>query len=72
LAEYPIQAVVMDMWRPFYKAVQQVFPNTPIVIDKYHVVQKVNHAFDQIRKNTQHQVKGLKKGRYALLKSSFH
>lgn len=71
LAEYPIQAVVMDMWRPFYKAVQQVFPNTPIVIDKYHVVQKINHAFDQIRKNTQHQVKGLKKGRYALLKRPF-
>ena len=59
------------MWRPFHKAAKEVFPNTPIVIDKYHVVQKVNLAFDQVRKKYSNKIQGLKKGRFALLKRPF-
>ncbi|MED4488501.1 transposase, partial [Aeribacillus pallidus] len=54
-----VHTVVMDMWDPFHKAVKSIFPEACIVIDKYHVVQKVTHALDQVRKKTP----GLKKGR---------
>jgi transposase len=59
-----VHTFVMDMWDPFHKAVKSVFPEACIVIDKYHVVQKVTHALDQVRKK----IPGLKKGRFKLLK----
>lgn len=66
-----VETLVMDMWRPFHKAAKELFPGTPIVIDKYHVVQKVNLAFEQVRKKYSMQITGLKRGRFALLKRPF-
>ena len=60
-----VKTVVVDMWDPFHKAIRTAFPNTQIVIDKYHVVQKVTQALDQVRKK----IPGLKKARFCLLKS---
>jgi len=60
-----VKNVVLDMWDPFHKAIRQVFSNAQIVVDKYHVVQKVVQALDQIRK----QIPGLKKARFHLLRS---
>lgn len=71
LEDKGLKTLVMDMWWPFHKAAKQLYPDIPIVIDKYHVVQKVNHAFDQVRKAHNAQIKGLKKGRFALLKRPF-
>ena len=61
-----IHTVVVDMWDPFHKAVKSTFPEACVVIDKYHVVQKVTQALDQVRKK----IPGLKKGRFKLLKGS--
>jgi transposase len=61
-----IHTVVLDMWDPFHKAVNSIFPEACIVIDKYHVVQKVTQALDQVRKK----IPGLKKGRFKLLKGA--
>jgi transposase len=61
-----VHTFVIDMWDPFHKAVKSSFPEACIVIDKYHVVQKVTQALDQVRKT----VPGLKKGRFKLLKGS--
>jgi transposase len=66
LANKCVHTVVMDMWDPFHKAVKSIFPEACIVIDKYHVVQKVTQALDQVRKK----IPGLKKGRFKLLKGS--
>lgn len=60
-----VENVVLDMWDPFHKAIHQTFPHAEIVVDKYHVVQKVVQALDQIRK----QIPGLKKARFHLLRS---
>jgi transposase len=64
---YPEQVkhVVLDMWDPFHKAIRKTFPQANIIIDKYHVVQKVTQALDQVRKK----IPGLKKSRFHLLKS---
>jgi transposase len=66
LANKCVHTVVMDMWDPFHKAVKSIFPEACIVIDKYHVVQMVTQALDQVRKK----IPGLKKGRFKLLKGS--
>ena len=60
-----VKNVVVDMWDPFHKAIRTIFPNAQIIVDKYHVVQKVTQALDQVRKK----IPGLKKARFTLLKS---
>jgi transposase len=60
-----VKNVVLDMWDPFHKAIRRIFPEAHIIIDKYHVVQKVTQALDQVRKN----VPDLKRARFVLLKS---
>lgn len=44
-----INVVVMDMWKHYRSAVQEVLPDVPIVVDKFHVVQMLNDALDDIR-----------------------
>jgi transposase len=63
--------IVMDMWKPFFKACKTLFPSTSIVIDKYHVVQKINLALDAVRKSKSKELNGIKKGRFCLLKRRF-
>lgn len=60
-----VKNVVVDMWDPFHKAIRTALPNAHIIADKYHVVQKVTQALDQVRKT----IPGLKKARFYLLKS---
>lgn len=60
-----VKNVVVDMWDPFHKAIRTAFPNAQIIVDKYHVVQKVIQALDQVRKK----IPGLKKARFHLLRS---
>lgn len=69
--ENPPSVVVMDMWKPFFNACQSMFPASSIVIDKYHVVQKINHALDAVRKTKSNEINRLKKGRFCLLKRRF-
>ena len=45
-----IQCVTMDMWQPYKDAVNEVLPNVPIVIDKFHVIKELNNALESIRK----------------------
>lgn len=45
-----VQAVALDMWDPFLKAVRQVLPEADIVHDKYHVTAHLNTAVDSVRK----------------------
>jgi transposase len=59
-----VKNVVVDMWDPFHKAVQEAFPSAQVIVDKYHVVQKVNQALDKVRKT----IPGLKKARFHLLR----
>ncbi len=55
-----VKNVVVDMWDPFHKAIRKAFPNAQIIVDKYHVVQKVTQALDQLRKK----IPGLKKAKH--------
>jgi len=50
LSKEAVHTVVMDMWVAFHKAVKSMFPTVTIVVDKYHVIQKVSQALDKVRK----------------------
>jgi transposase len=44
-----IRGVTIDMWRPFQKAVATVFPDLPVIADKFHVLRMANTAVDSVR-----------------------
>ena len=44
-----IKYICMDMYTPYISLVNSIFPNAKIVIDKFHIVNLVNRAFNQTR-----------------------
>jgi len=47
-----IEAIAMDMWSPYFETAMRWIPfaTDKIVFDRYHVVQHMNHAVDQVRR----------------------
>jgi transposase len=45
-----IEAVALDMWEPFIKAVGQYLPQANIVHDKFHIAKYLGEAVDKVRK----------------------
>lgn len=65
--------VCSDMWKGYLKAIRQVLPAAVHMIDRFHVVQRMNQALDDVRrKESASKAKPaaakLKKMRWALLK----
>lgn len=75
--EHPenLRYVTMDMWKPYRDAVLQVFPHTPVIIDRFHVVKELLKCLDKIRSDTCKTIastklrKSLKNNRFLLLSS---
>ena len=44
-----LEAVAMDMWQPYIKAVQDAVPHVQIVFDLFHVVSGFNRVIDRVR-----------------------
>jgi transposase len=44
--------VGMDMNAPYFKLVKAVFPNTKIVTDRFHIIQQITRALNQLRVKT--------------------
>jgi len=44
-----VKCICMDMYTPYISLVNSIFPNAKIVIDKFHIVNLVNRAFNQTR-----------------------
>ncbi len=69
-----IECVVIDMWRPYRRAIRRCLKNALPIIDKFHVIKKAHEALDQVRKDEQAQLppeqqRGLKGKRWLLLQS---
>jgi transposase len=47
-----IQAVAMDMWKPFLRATRDYVPQADekIVFDRFHIMKHMNQAVDEVRK----------------------
>ena len=44
-----IQAIAMDMWDPYIKAVKESCPHAAIVFDQFHVVKAFGQVIDKVR-----------------------
>jgi len=44
-----VKYICMDMYVPYISLVNSIFPNAKIVIDKFHIVNLINRAFNQTR-----------------------
>ncbi|MDQ7054403.1 MAG: ISL3 family transposase, partial [candidate division KSB1 bacterium] len=71
--KHNIQAVSLDMWKPFINAVKTCFPNADIVHDRFHLAKYLNEAVDTTRRQEvqqlveQDQKNLLKRTRYIFL-----
>jgi transposase len=69
-----LEAIVMDMWDPYIKAVRKKLPHVKIVFDLFHVVAQFNRLIDTVR-NSEYRKASLqdkevfKGAKYLLLRS---
>ncbi len=64
-----IQTITTDMWKTYISCVTELFPNATLIHDRFHLVQYLNKAIDQVRRREVKQHDALKHSRYALLKN---
>lgn len=68
-----VEAVTMDMWRPFEGAQAGLLPQAEIVYDRFHLARDLNNAVDAARRKEARQSKDaarfLKRTRYLWLKN---
>jgi transposase len=57
-----------DLWRPYRTGIKEHFPNATLTLDRYHIVQLLNRAVDEVRRQEQRTAPGLKHSRYTWLK----
>lgn len=72
-----IEIVTMDMSAAYTRAVQDHAPQADIVYDRFHVVQLLNAAVDEVRREAvrdaeDEQMRSLKSSRWALLKNPWN
>lgn len=68
-----VKGLSIDMWPAYRDAARSVFPDLPVVIDKFHVVRMAGYGLDQARisigkKQTKEVNKGWKKSKVLLQK----
>lgn len=69
-----IEAVAVDRWKPFRKAIKKHCPQAAIIYDKFHIIGDCNDAVDAVRKRLMRAVdpdlRGrIKHSRWAILKA---
>jgi transposase len=62
-----VEQVSIDMSPAFIAGCQEYLPNAAITFDRFHVVQVVNRAMDELRKAERKECKELKNHKYTLL-----
>ena len=45
-----LEAIAMDMWPAYIKAVKKYYPEELIVFDRYHIIQECNRMLDELRR----------------------
>lgn len=45
-----LNAIAIDMWRPYIKAILRYYPHEVLVFDRYHVIQDYNKMLDELRR----------------------
>ena len=55
-----VQKFAVDMHEPFMSVIRTECPNADICVDRFHLVQKVNEAFDKVRRSEFRKAKEVK------------
>jgi len=69
-----IKVVCSDMWKPYLKVIKNSLPNALNILDRFHIVKKLNEAVDKVRREEHKQMKLegfepiLTKAKYCFLK----
>lgn len=69
-----LKFICSDMWKPYLKVIAKKAPNAINVLDRFHIMQKMNKAIDEVRAGEARQMKAdgyepiLKHSRWCLLK----
>jgi len=54
-----LQFVVSDMWKPYLNVIKQKAEQALHILDRFHVVMKLNKAIDEVRaKDARHMARG--------------
>lgn len=69
-----VKAVCCDMWQPYTDMVKEHLPDATLVFDKFHIMQHLLKAVDEVRREEAHELKKtnpelLKRTRYIWLKN---
>jgi len=73
-ARQSIRFVCSDMWQPYLNVVAEQLPQAVHVLDRFHIMKKMNEAIDEVRRAEAHRLKTdgyepvLKHSRWCLLK----
>jgi len=72
-----IQAVSIDTWDPFIKAIRKCCPKAVMVFDQFHMVKAFGKVIDKVRRQEYHQASQegkvvIKGSKYLLLKNKNH
>ena len=69
LQKSSVQAVCMDMWDPYLKAVRENLPASEVVHDKFHISKYLNEAVDKVRSRENRDL--MKEGSSLLAKTKY-
>ena len=70
-----IKFACTDMWKPYLKAIRECLPEAVNILDRFHIVAKLNKAVDKVRRGEQIKMRKegyeeiLKKSKYCFLKN---
>jgi transposase len=72
-----LQVVCLDMWQAYLQAVQVHAPNPQVLFDRFHLVQHLNRAVDEVRRSEMRRLSGqektsFKRTRFLLLKNPWN
>jgi transposase len=73
LTEYQrskVELISLDMWKAYNTVVDEVFPKSKKVHDRFHLIKYLNEAIDNVRKRELKNNEVLKNSRYSFLKNT--
>lgn len=67
-ARFNVKSICIDIYSPYMKLIRKKFPNTDIIIDRFHLIQNINRKLNSTRMKLMHKYKGKN---YTLLKNNW-
>lgn len=67
-ARLQVKTITMDMYSPYIGLIKDCFPKAEIIIDRFHIVQHLNRALNQVRIQTMNDIRYTQPSDYKKLK----